>query len=67
MAHPKSQDAVQARQAFAWNPTIAGTKIEDTALVIDDRIEMLTSTRDWPMITLGTRERPILASDVWRL
>ena len=67
VAHPKSQDAVQARQAFAWNPTIAGTKIEDTALVIDDRVEMLTSTRDWPMITLGTRERPILASDVWRL
>jgi antitoxin VapB len=67
VAHPKSQDAVQARQAFAWNPTIAGTKIEDTALVIDDRVEMLTSTRDWPMIPLGTRDRPILASDVWRL
>jgi antitoxin VapB len=67
VAHPKSQESVQARQAFAWNPTIAGTKIEDTALVIDERIEMLTTTPEWPTIALGTAERPIQASDVWRL
>jgi Xaa-Pro dipeptidase len=67
VAHPKSQEAVQARQAFAWNPTIAGTKIEDTALVIDERLEMLTTTPEWPLIVLGTHERPIHASDVWRL
>jgi Xaa-Pro dipeptidase len=67
VAHPQSQEVVQARQAFAWNPTITGTKIEDTALVIDDRLEMLTSTPGWPAIALGTRERPIQASDIWRL
>lgn len=67
VAHPASQEAVQARQAFAWNPTVAGTKVEDTALVIDDRLEMLTTTPDWPLITLGSGERPITASDVWRL
>jgi antitoxin VapB len=67
VAHPKSQETVQVRQAFAWNPTIAGTKIEDTALLIDDRIEMLTTTPDWPLIDLGTRDRPIKATNVWRL
>ena len=67
VAHPRSQEVVQARQAFAWNPTITGTKIEDTALVIEDRIEMLTSTPDWPSIPLGTPERPVRASDIWRL
>lgn len=67
VAHPHSQETVQARQAFAWNPTIAGTKIEDTALIIDDRLEMLTSTPGWPTIALGTRERPIQAPDIWRL
>ena len=67
VAHPKSQETVQARQAFAWNPTVAGTKVEDTALVIDDRLEMLTTSPDWPTIALGTRTRPILASAVWRL
>jgi Xaa-Pro aminopeptidase len=67
VAHPNSRDAVQARQAFAWNPTITGTKIEDTALVIGDDVEMLTGTPDWPVISLGTDARPIRASDVWRL
>jgi antitoxin VapB len=59
-AHPGSQEIVQARQAFAWNPTIAGTKVEDTALVQDDGIEILTSTPDWPEIDLGG----VRASDV---
>jgi Xaa-Pro dipeptidase len=67
VAHPKSQESVQARQAFAWNPTIAGTKVEDTALVIDDRLEMLTTTPEWPVITLGAGDRPVVASDIWRL
>jgi Xaa-Pro aminopeptidase len=67
VAHPRSQEVVQPRQAFAWNPTITGTKIEDTALVIDDRIEMLTTTPDWPSIPLGTPERRFQASDIWRL
>jgi Xaa-Pro aminopeptidase len=67
VAHPKSQETVQARQAFAWNPSITGTKVEDTALVIDDRLEMLTTSPDWPTITLGTETRPIHASGVWRI
>jgi len=67
VAHPKSEETVQARQAFAWNPTITGTKIEDTALVLDDRLEMLTTTPDWPVIALGTPGRPVQASDIWRL
>ena len=58
---------MQARQAFAWNPTITGTKIEDTALVIDDHVEMLTTTPDWPLISVGTGAQAIRASDIWRL
>ncbi len=67
VAHPKSQETVQARQAFAWNPTVTGTKVEDTALVIDDRLEMPTTSPDWPLIALGTEARPVLASGVWQL
>lgn len=67
VAHPRSAEIVQTRQAFAWNPTITGTKVEDTALVIDDRLEIVTSTPDWPAIPLGTAERRTQASDVWRL
>lgn len=64
VAHPTSTEVVQDRQAFAWNPTITGTKIEDTTLVIGDRVEILTSTPDWPTIDL---EGGLKASGVWRL
>ena len=67
VAHPRSAEVVQPRQAFAWNPTITGSKIEDTALLIDDRIDVITSTPDWPAIPLNTRDRPLSASGVWRL
>jgi hypothetical protein len=55
---------VQERQAFAWNPTITGTKVEDTALVTGDGLEIITSTPDWPTIDIGDGLR---AAGVWRL
>lgn len=61
-AHPKSEEVVQPRQAFAWNPTIAGTKVEDTALVAGGSLEIITTSPDWPAIELGGAVR---ASDVW--
>jgi antitoxin VapB len=64
VAHPRSEEVVQPRQAFAWNPTITGTKVEDTALVSGDRVEILTSTPGWPTIDAGGGVR---ASDVLRL
>ena len=67
VAHPRSQEVVRDRQAFAWNPTIAGTKVEDTALVVGESLEIVTTTPDWPSIPLGTANRRFHASDVWRL
>ena len=64
VAHPRSEEHVEERQAFAWNPTVTGTKVEDTALVIGDRLEILTSTPDWPAIDI---EGDLKASGVWRL
>ena len=64
VAHPKSAEVVQDRQAFAWNPTITGTKIEDTALLVGGRLEIVTSTPDWPAIDLGGG---LKASGIWRL
>jgi antitoxin VapB len=67
VAHPTSKEIVQARQAFAWNPSITGTKMEDTALVVDDAVELITSTPDWPGIPLTVRGAQLEASDVWRM
>jgi antitoxin VapB len=64
VAHPRSEEVVATRQAFAWNPTVTGTKVEDTALVVDDRLEVITSTPDWPTIDI---EGGLKASGIWRL
>ena len=67
IAHPASKDVVQARQAFAWNPSITGTKVEDTALLVDGGIELITSTPGWPAIEMTNGGRTLLATDVLRV
>lgn len=52
VAHPRSQEIVMPRQAFAWNPSITGTKIEDTVLLVDGRLELVTPSQNWPSIEL---------------
>jgi antitoxin VapB len=41
---------VRAGQVFAWNPTIAGTKMEDSILVGAEGFENLTRTPKLPVI-----------------
>jgi Xaa-Pro aminopeptidase len=67
VAHPRSQEIVQPRQAFAWNPSISGTKVEDTALVVDGRVELITSTPGWPSIEVSVQGGTLLAADVLRV
>jgi antitoxin VapB len=50
VATPESDVLVAAGQAFAWNPSITGTKSEDTILVGTDANEILTEIPDWPVI-----------------
>lgn len=49
-ATPFTNDLVLENQAFAWNPTIAGTKSEDTFLVTRMGVELLSPTPDLPSI-----------------
>jgi len=49
-ATPNIEGIVQLHQAFAWNPSITGTKSEDTILVKEDGFEILTQTNSWPLI-----------------
>jgi antitoxin VapB len=48
--YPGIREAVQERQPFAWNPTITGAKVEDTIVAFADRVEVVTRTKDWPVI-----------------
>jgi len=65
VAHPRSQDVAVLPQAFAWNPTVAGTKLEETCLVhADGRVEVLTETPNWPVIETRVRKQLVRLSDV---
>jgi len=48
VATPQSIDTVSVGQAYAWNPTITGTKSEDTILVGEAGHEVLTAMPGWP-------------------
>lgn len=52
VAHPYNSEQVQMRQAFAWNPSITGTKVEETCLIFDGQCEVITASPDWPLISV---------------
>lgn len=58
VAHPANAEIVSKNQAFAWNPSITGTKTEETCLVFSDRIETITQSAAFPQmaIEIGGRE-----------
>lgn len=57
-AYPGSSDQVALGQAYAWNPSISGSKSEDTILVAETGNEILTDMPGWPKIECDGIERP---------
>jgi Xaa-Pro dipeptidase len=51
VARPGGPEWVGSQQAFAWNPSLKGAKVEDTVLLRGDSIELLTGTPDLPCVT----------------
>jgi Xaa-Pro aminopeptidase len=49
---PGGAQVVTAGQAYAWNPSITGTKSEDTILVGEQGNEVVTAIEGWPMLTV---------------
>lgn len=50
LATAQSQERVLENQAFAWNPSITGAKVEDTILVTAAANENLTAVAGWPLV-----------------
>jgi Xaa-Pro aminopeptidase len=67
VAHPASQETVRAPQAFAWNPSITGTKVEETALATESGIEILTPSPGWPAIEIEVNGVRIAAPSILAL
>ena len=58
-ATPQTEAEVLTGQAYAWNPSIAGTKSEDTILVGVDENEVLTSIPGWPVTSVTVNGRAV--------
>jgi Xaa-Pro aminopeptidase len=67
VAHPTSTEKVQRSQAFAWNPSITGSKVEETCIAFDEGIEIITATPGWPTIPVELEGRTYLLPGVLSL
>ena len=59
-----STEIVQPNQAFAWNPSIAGTKSEDTVIALRDETEIISAYGDWPMKPIEVESLTIPRPDI---
>jgi Xaa-Pro aminopeptidase len=67
VAHPLCTDKVQSTQAFAWNPSITGSKVEESCIAFENGIEVVTATPSWPTIPVEIQGRTYLLPDVLSL
>ena len=64
IATPEGTEVVVNDQAFAWNPSIRGGKVEDSVLLRDGVIENLTPTPQLPSITASVENSKYVAAAV---
>lgn len=60
VARPDTEELVADRQCFAWNPTGAGVKSEDTILATPDGPEVVTIDAAWPTRVVSGVRRPLV-------
>ncbi len=63
-ANAQSNALVQENQAYAWNPSITGTKSEDTIIATSNGPEVLSWVDDWPAITVEVNGKKIKRPDI---
>jgi Xaa-Pro dipeptidase len=64
LATPDGKERVVNNQAFAWNPSVAGGKVEDTVLLRNGAIELLTGTPDLPVVSTRAGDLTIESAGV---
>lgn len=62
---PDTEGIIRKQQAYAWNPTIAGTKCEETTYLLEDGIEIFTRTNEWPCSSVKTEYGECSVADIY--
>ncbi|RUT02025.1 peptidase M24 [Dulcicalothrix desertica PCC 7102] len=61
VANPTTTDTLKENIAVAWNPSLAGAKIEDTFVIsADGKLENLTYDANFPSVEVEGRLRPLV-------
>jgi len=63
----RSKEVVRENQAFAWNPSIAGSKSEDTMIATTDGPEIVSSPVSFPTLTVEVAGRRFTRPDLLEL
>lgn len=64
LAHPGCEKILQENQPIAWNPSIQGTKSEDTIIINSAGFEMVTASQDWPIVEVEVEGQKVLRPDI---
>jgi len=63
-ATKEKDELVYENQAFAWNPSITGTKSEDTIIITGRGPLIITEDKNWPMLKIEIEDKEILRPDI---
>lgn len=58
IARPGDLTRVDEGAAIAFNPSLTGTKIEDTFVLTGNGLQLMTRDEHWPMFQIDGRKRP---------
>ena len=61
---PGDPTEIVLNQALAWNPSIAGTKSEDTIITGPRGVEVLSPPKNWPTVKTSWNGREIERADI---
>ena len=59
-----TQDIIQENQAFTWNPSLKGTKSEDTILAGSKGLEMITRAMSYPTLAMTVEGISFVRPDI---
>jgi Xaa-Pro aminopeptidase len=60
IATVRSEQVVSEGQVYSWNPSIIGTKSEDSILVAHEGCQVLNEIKDWPIVPIEINGRTFL-------